>query len=129
MDDPIGYFDGSVTKMHSIPRDELTRLQRAAMAARFTQQRPRIEIVRKLADRLGITTLADFDDVVPLLFPHTVFKSYPAALLDGKRFDLMTRWLGKLTTLDLANVDVRGCDSVDEWIDRLDEQTPLEVIT
>jgi hypothetical protein len=129
MDDPIGFFDGSVTRMHSIARDELARLQRAAMAERFAQQRPRIEIVRKLADRLGITALADFDDVVPLLFPHTVFKSYPAALLHGKRFDLMTKWLGKLTTCDLSSVDTRGCDSVDEWIDRLDEQTPLEVIT
>ena len=28
MDDPIGYFDGSVTKMHSIPRSEFEPLQR-----------------------------------------------------------------------------------------------------
>lgn len=129
MDDPIGYFDGSVTKMHSIPRAALEPLQRAALAERFAQHRARIEIVRKLADRLGVTALGDYDDVVPLLFPHTVFKSYPAALLDGKRFDLMTRWLGKLTSVDLSRVDTRGCDTIDAWIDRLDEQTPLEVIT
>ena len=61
------------------------------MAIRFGQHRQSIEIVRKLADRLGITELTDFNDVVPLLFSHTAFKSYPAALLDKKRFDLMTR--------------------------------------
>jgi hypothetical protein len=129
MDDPMGHFDCSVTKMHRLPRAELESLQRAAMARRFGQHRALIEIVRKLAERLGIDALDEFDDVVPLLFPHTAFKSYPASLLDKKRFDLMTKWLGKVTSYDLSNVDTRGCDSIDEWIDRLDEQTPLEVIT
>ena len=129
MDDPMGYFDRSVTKMHTLPRAELESLQRAAMARRFAQHRARIEIVRKLAERLRIDALHEFDDVVPLLFPHTAFKSYPASLLDKKRFDLMTKWLGKVTSYDLSNVDTRGCDSIDEWIDRLDAQTPLEVIT
>jgi hypothetical protein len=129
MDDPMGYFDCSVTKMHRLPRAELESLQRAAMARRFAQHRALIEIVRKLAERLGIDALHEFDDVVPLLFPHTAFKSYPASLLDKKRFDLMTKWLGKVTSYDLSHVDTRGCDSIDEWIDRLDQQTPLEVIT
>jgi hypothetical protein len=129
MDDPVDYFGRSVTKMHSIARAELEDLQRAAMARRFEQHRESIEIVRKLADRLGVRELHDFDDVVPLLFPHTVFKSYPASLLDKKRFDLMTKWLAKVTSADLSAVDTSRCDSIDEWIDRLDERTPLEVIT
>ena len=41
----------------------------------------------------------------------------------------MTQWLDKLTSHDLSEVDTEGCDSIDEWIDRLGEQTPLEVIT
>jgi hypothetical protein len=129
MDDPMGYFERSVTKMHSIPRAELEPLQRAALARRFAEHREKIEVVRKLAERLGITELHAFDDVVPLFFPHTVFKSYPAALLDRRRFDLMTKWLAKVTSYDLANVDTSGCETIDEWIDRLDDQTPLEVIT
>jgi hypothetical protein len=31
MDDPIGYFDDSVTKMHSIPRNEFESLQRRSV--------------------------------------------------------------------------------------------------
>jgi hypothetical protein len=85
--------------------------------------------VRNLADRLGIKQVREFDDIVPLFFAHTAFKSYPASLLDKKRFDLMTKWLQKVTSYDISSVDTRGCDSIDEWIDRLDEQTPLEVIT
>ena len=46
MDDPMGYFDRSVTKMHRLPRAELAALQRAAMARRFAQHRERIEIVQ-----------------------------------------------------------------------------------
>lgn len=129
MDDPIGYFDESVTKMHSIPRSELEPLQRAAMARRFVLHRESVEILRNLADRLRINEVADFNDLIPLFFPHTAFKSYPGSLLDKKRFDLMTKWLGKLTSYDISNVDTKGCESIDEWIDRLDEQTPLEVIT
>jgi hypothetical protein len=129
MDDPIGFFGESFTKMHSIGRDELEELQRQAMVIRFQQHRDSIEILRKLADRLGIAEVSEFNDVVPLLFSHTAFKSYPAALIDNKRFDLMTKWLDKVTSHDLSHVDTEGCTSLDEWIDRLDEQTPLEVIT
>jgi hypothetical protein len=129
MNDPISFFGQSYTQMHSIGRSELENLQRQAMGIRFAEHYQSIEILRKLADRLGITSLSEFNDVVPLMFSHTAFKSYPAALIDKKRFDLMTKWLDKLTSYDLSGVDTDGCASLDEWIERLDEQTPLEVIT
>ena len=129
MDDPISFFGQSYTQMHSIDRGELEALQRQAMGIRFQQHRASIEMLRKLADRLGITALNEFNDVVPLFFSHTAFKSYPAALVDKKRFDLMTKWLDKLTSYDLSDVDTAGCTGIDDWIDRLDAQTPLEVIT
>lgn len=129
MDDPIAFFGESLTHMHSIARNELEELHRQAMGIRFQQHVQSIEMVGKLAGRLGVTELREFNDVVPLMFSHTAFKSYPAALIDNKRFDLMTKWLDKLTSHDLSHVDTEDCKSIDEWIDRLDEQTPLEVIT
>jgi len=129
MNDPITYFDGSITKMHRIPRGELENLQRQAMRRRFAQHREGIDIIRNLADRLGIAELRELDDVVPLLLPHTAYKSYPAALLDRKRCDLMTGWLQKLTPVDLSGIDCTGCDSIEEWIDRLDAGSELRVIT
>ena len=129
MDDPINFFGQSYTQMHSIGRDELEALQRQAMSTRFQQHYQSIEMLRKLADRLGITAVSEFNDVVPLFFSHTAFKSYPAALIDKKRFDLMTKWLDKLTSYDLSRVDTTRCSGIDDWIDLLDEQTPLEVIT
>ena len=76
MDDPIAFFGESLTQMHSIARNELEELQRQAMAIRFQQHVQSIEMVRKLAHRLGITEVNDFDDVVPLMFSHAAFKSY-----------------------------------------------------
>ena len=114
MDDPINFFGQSYTQMHSIDRRELEALQRQAMTIRFQQHRSSIEMLRKLADRLGITALDEFDDVVPLFFSHTAFKSYPAALVDKKRFDLMTKWLDKLTSYDLSGVDTAGCAGIED---------------
>ncbi len=80
-------------------------------------------MLTRLADFMGIMQIDRFEDVVPLLFDHTTYKSYPASLLDNGRFDQLTRWLGKLTTLDLSAVDVSDCDSIDSWLDALKEQT------
>ncbi len=129
MNDPMAYFDQSITKMHTIPRVDLEGLQREAMSRRVSEHIDTIEIVGNLAKRLGVAEVKDFDDVVPLFFAHTAFKSYPSSLIDHGRFDLMTKWLDKQTPVDLSRVDTDGCDSLDDWIGRLDEQTPLEVIT
>jgi hypothetical protein len=129
MDNPIEFFGRSMTQMQSIPRDQLEALQRGAMKIRFRQHYESIPILRKLADRLGISDLNDFDDVAPLLFSHTAFKSYPSALIDNLRFDLMTRWLDTTTSHDLSGIDATGCTTIDGWIGLLDEQTPLNVIT
>src|SRR5271167_3568186 len=129
MDDPINFFGQSYTQMHTIPRAQLEEMHRQALGIRFRQHYDSIEMLRKVADRLGITAVNEFNDVVPLMFSHTAFKSYPPSLIDKKRFDLMTKWLDKLTSYDLSAIDTTDCTGIDDWIDRLDEQTPLEVIT
>jgi len=129
MTDPLGLFEHSITRMHTVDKGELEAIQKVAIVRRFDEQRDTIAVLGKLADRLGITAISEFSDLVPLLFPHTVFKNYSAGLLDRKRFDLMTKWLDQLTAHDLSQVDVAGCEGIDEWIDRLDAQTPLQPIT
>jgi len=52
MDDPMGYFDRSVTKMHNLPRASwCAAADRHGASLRTT--RARIEIVHKLAERLA----------------------------------------------------------------------------
>jgi hypothetical protein len=129
MEDPTEWFGRSLTAMHSMPRKELDDLQREAMALRVADHHTTIQAVAGAAERTGTTAVREPDDVVPLLFSHAAYKSYPAALLDRRRYDQLTRWLDKLTKHDLSGVDVSGCTDIDSWIEALDEQTPLEVIT
>ena len=79
IDHPLYFCEESVTKIHSIPRADLEEFQREAMILRFAENRESIEMVRKLADRLGVTAVDKFDDIVPMMFSRTAYKSYPAA--------------------------------------------------
>ncbi len=127
IDDPVDYFDGSLTAMQSIPRDELEQLQLEGLRLRFAQLKDRVGMLGRLADAQDIAAIDTIDDVVPLLFEHTVYKSYPASLLSEGRFDKLTAWLQKLTAHDLSGVDLTGVDGIDAWIARLDEQSPLTI--
>src|SRR5690606_17351218 len=64
------------------------------------------------------------EDVVPLLFEHTVFKSYPPSLLENNRFKDINKWLAKLTTHRIDHVDVSGCRTLDDYFDVMDEAVP-----
>jgi hypothetical protein len=124
--DPVAFFDSSFTAMHSLPRERLGELQRSAIALRFSQLRPLVPMLDRLADRQGIDALETVDAAVPLLFEHTMYRSYPAALLEQGRFDQLTRWLDRLTAVDLSGVDADGCGSIDAWLDTLVAQAGLD---
>jgi hypothetical protein len=127
-DEPADYFGHSWYAMQHVAADELSALQLVALRRRFAELREAIPTLTRLAGEAGIDTLNDLNDVVPLLFPHSVYKSYPSALLAGNRFGDLTRWLDRLTTIDLTDVDVSGCDSIDSWLDALEAHTPLRAV-
>jgi hypothetical protein len=114
--------------MHLIDRDELAELQLGGLRYRFNDLRSKIPMLGRFADRQGIGEIVDIDDVVPILFEHTVYKSYPPALLEQGRFSDLTRWLDKLTAVDLSGLDVSRCQLIDEWVEVLDERTDLKIV-
>jgi hypothetical protein len=124
---PDEYFENSYTKTHSMRRDLLLDLHQKGLARRFAQQSDRIAMVDRLARKQGIGTIDRFEDVVPILFEHTMYKSYPVSLLERQDFARLTSWLGRLTSCDVTQVDVAGCDSIGAWLDRLFERTDLDV--
>lgn len=125
--DPIRYFAGSRSAMHALPATELAELQLEALRMRFEQLRHELAVLRTMADEQRIDELATLDAAAPLLFPHTVYKSYPSSLLIDGRFDRLTTWLSRLTTVDVSQLDVSGCDSIDGWLELLDESTELRL--
>jgi hypothetical protein len=127
LEDPIDAFAGSLTRMNGIAPDALQELQRDALRARFTELRNEIPLLRRVADELDVQRVDTVDDVVPLLFDHAFYKSYPVSLIDRKRFGDLTRWLSRLTTIDLTDLDAGECRCLDDWFMLMDAQTPLRV--
>ncbi|MFA5630570.1 MAG: hypothetical protein WC997_03570 [Porticoccaceae bacterium] len=125
--DPAEYFRFSYTNMHSLPREELEALQLAALQYRLDSFYTSIAMVKKMADRQHFDGIEKLEDVVPMLFEHTMYKSYPPSLLENGRFDKLTFWLNKLTSHDLANLDTSGCEGITDWVKLLDDESPLKI--
>jgi len=99
--------------------DELEPLWVDAMDRRFQECRGRIRILDQLADRAGIDAIRRLDDIVPLLFAHTAYKSYPDAFIRHDRWDRMNRWLDTLSKRPVEGVAVEGVSDADAWLERL----------
>ncbi|PLK27854.1 hypothetical protein [Novosphingobium sp. TH158] len=99
-----------------LPYAEVREAQLAALGERFRQAVERIKLVRHRAEEAGITGIRTLEDVVPLLLPHTAYKSYPESFLTSKRWDRLTRWLGTVSSQPVDNIDVSGVEDVDGWI-------------
>jgi len=129
MEDPLEALGMSNTAVHSVEREEAEAVQLAAFNIRLEQRRQQIRTLDKLAASQGFTQAATLDDAATVLFTHDVYKSYPSSLLAKQRFDQLTKWLSRLTTVDLSGFDARGCQSIDEWLLKLRADTPLDVAT
>ena len=101
------------------PESDIAALQLRAAQELFDERRAQIPLVARRAEEAGITRIARLDDIVPLLFAHTVYKSYPPSFVEQGRWDRMLQWLNTLSVADVSDVDVAGVKDVDDWIARL----------
>jgi hypothetical protein len=103
-----------------IPQGELQGDQIAALNERFQENRERIKLLRHRAEEAGVEEITAFADMVPLLFPHTAYKSYPESFLMEQRWDRLTKWLGTISPRPIEGVDLEGITDIDDWIARLE---------
>src|SRR2546422_80028 len=76
---------------------EVRDLQVAAMNERLQEQVGRIKLVAMRAEAGGISEVRSREDAVPLLLPHTAYKSYPESYLIGEKWDKLTKWLNTVS--------------------------------
>ncbi|MFX0123457.1 MAG: hypothetical protein ACFFAE_07430 [Candidatus Hodarchaeota archaeon] len=107
---------------------ELETLQLRALQERFEELSQKVPAVRDLAARQGVSQITTLNDILPILFTHTVYKSYPLLLIEKKRFDHLTRWLSKFSTVDMTNVKLNNPQTIDEWLDQLEAATGLWIV-
>jgi len=128
IEDPTELVRATNTELFSLDPVIVEQIQLAGIQKRFDYFYPRIRGLKKLADGQGITEIKTLDELAPLLFQHTVYKSYPLTLIEKQRYDLMTQWLDKLTTHDISRVDTYQCKSIDSWLETLENQTTIQVV-
>jgi hypothetical protein len=119
--DPGSWASIPFETLFSLPREEVEQAQQQAFAHRFEQLRPKLDALDKLASRQGFTGPRSVEESIPVFFDHRVLKSYPIALIEKGQYEKLTKWLQRLTAHDLSNIPLDGVDSLDSWMDRLDE--------
>lgn len=101
------------------PAATLRELQLEAAREAFAAHRERIPLLRTRADETGVREVTTLADLVPLLFSHTSYKSYPVSLITAGRWDRLLRWYTTVSALEPADVDVEGVRDIDEWTERI----------
>jgi hypothetical protein len=127
LQDPASMLDMSYYDTYKLTRDEIETIQLEGGRKLFAELRPQLPLLDKLAKEQGISEIRTLGDLAPLIYAHTVYKSYPTSFIEKNRFDRMTKWLGGLSTCDLSRVHTDGIESVDDWLDALDQQSELRV--
>lgn len=127
LEDPASILDLPYDAGYQLTKQQLHDVHLAGTRRRFDELKGKVDALARLADEQGVHQIETLDQVVPLLFKHTVYKSYPLNFLERNRFDALTRWLGGMTSLDLSGLDASGIDSIDDWLRFLEDNSPLMV--
>jgi hypothetical protein len=104
----------------AIPHAELREAQIEALNERFQERRERIKLLTHRAKEANLGEIRAIEDVVPLLFPHTAYKSYPEAWLSEQKWDRMGKWLGTISSYPITPIDTSDIRDIDDWLARLE---------
>ena len=98
---------------------ELLPLQLEAAQDRLEARRSQIPVLGERARAVGIDRIGSPEDLIPLLFRHDIYKSYPESFLIKQQWDLLCQWLDSLSTQRVSGIDLQGVSDIDDWLLRL----------
>ena len=98
---------------------ELEPLWIEAFNERLAERREQIPVLAKLCEATGIDEVGSLGEIVPLLFAHSNYKSYPTTLVSKGNWTKMNVWLDTVSSQRVRDLDVAGVADQDEWIERL----------
>lgn len=128
-DDAVQFFVDNSLFVHHMPIEQQQALQLEALGRRLGAMRDAIAPLAVLAEAAGVGEIGRIEDVAGLMFPHQLYKSYSYRLFDELDFPALTEWLSRLTLVDLAAVKGRRFGAIDHWLDALDAETGLALLT
>ncbi len=101
-----------------LPQRDLRQMQLTAAQDLFDERRDQIVVLRQRAKDTGIERIEKLADLVPLLFSHTTYKSYPESVIHDGRWDVLNRWYATLCPVPI-DVNVDGIANIDDWVERM----------
>ncbi len=125
---PQSLVQATNEELFSLETDFVQQIQLAGAQKRFEYFYPRIKALKRLADEQKISEINELNDLAPILFQHTVYKSYPLTFIEKKRFDKLTQWLDRLTTHDLSSILTDKCNSIDSWLEAIENQSEIKIV-
>lgn len=126
--DPLSFLEFSNEIVFSVEPAELYNMQLSLAQKRFETSKENIGMVNRMASQNQIDEINSFNDLLPLCFNQETFKGYPQAWLESADFQRMTKWLSKLCSADLSNVDASSCELIEDWIRVLKEQSDVDLM-
>jgi hypothetical protein len=105
-----------------IPFSVLLPRQLSAINERFRDRVDKIKLLKNRAESGGIAEIRTMADVVPLLFAHTAYKSYPESFLIEGRWDRLAKWLDTVSTYRVPAIDKESIGGLDQWLKVLEGQ-------
>jgi hypothetical protein len=118
---PEAWLDDGFEPLVAMTWQDVEEAQNQAIKLRFDKLKDKVQALKKLAEKEGVTEVGGLDEALPLFFDHRVLKNYPMSLLEKRDFPKLTAWLDRLTSKDLSKMDLSGLNSIDSWLDRLDD--------
>ena len=122
-------FDLVDDEWWAVPKPECEALQVKAANDYFQDRCAQIPILKRRAEDTGITAVKKMDDIVPLLFSHTTYKSYPMSFITKGQWPRMTKWLQTLSAQPLGEIDHNGIETIDDWVDRIQAAGHTLIVT
>jgi hypothetical protein len=102
------------------PHAELRTIQVEAMNERFQERCDRIKLLAHRAKEANLDAIRSREDAVPLLFPHSVYKSYPESFLTEQKWDRLAKWLATVSPYPIGQIETADVVDLDDWLARLE---------
>jgi hypothetical protein len=97
--------------------EDVSDLQLQAAAERLEQDRERVVALDRRADEAGVKQIDGMEDLVPLLFSHATYQSYPDSILRQRKWGLLANWLSAHSAVeDAFPHDFSNVADIDEWM-------------
>jgi hypothetical protein len=100
---------------------EIAEAQLEAINERLQDRAGKIKLLQNRTEEGGVQEVRRMEDVVPLLFAHTAYKSYPESWLMDQKWDRLGKWLDTVSTNRVKPMDTSAVQGLDDWLHLLEE--------